>query len=168
MSGIAQTRARNQSTLRLGRWVPRLSSLPLDAGVLIPAKILVVDDQPLVRRTLRSLLTRQSHWKIYEAANGNVALDKVREFRPDIVLLDIVMPEMNGMQVAYEIRRISPATKIIFISTYYTPEGGAHIARIFGDGCFLPKSETGRKLIPAISRLLTEESPAQWPFEIPD
>jgi CheY-like chemotaxis protein len=139
-----------------------------DAGVLIPAKILVVDDQQFVRRTLLSFLTRQSHWTIYEAANGNVALDQVREFRPDIVLLDITMPDMNGMQVAYEIRRISPATKIIFISTYYTREGGSHIARIFGDGCFIQKSETDKELMPAISRLLTEESPAQWPFEIPD
>jgi DNA-binding NarL/FixJ family response regulator len=136
-----------------------------EAGVLIPAKILVVDDHQFVRGTLLALLTRQSDWKIYEAENGNAALDRVREVKPDVVLLDIVMPEMNGMQTAYEIRRTSPGTKILFISSYYTPEGGSHIARIFGDGCFIEKSETGRTLIPAINRLLTEQSPTLWPFE---
>lgn len=133
----------------------------------IPAKILVVDDQQFVRRSLLALLTQEPDWKIYEAENGTVALDRVREVKPDVVLLDIVMPEMSGMQAAYEIRRTSPGTKIIFISSYYTPEGGSHIARIFGDGCFLQKSETGRKLVPAISRLLTEQSPLQWPFDKP-
>jgi response regulator NasT len=62
----------------------------------ISATIMVVDDQPFVRRTLRSLLAEQSHWKVYEAENGKVALDRIRELKPHVVVMDIVMPEMSG------------------------------------------------------------------------
>jgi DNA-binding NtrC family response regulator len=130
------------------------SDLPL------PAKILVADDQQFVRRTLRSLLTRQSHWKIYEAENGKVALERIRKEKPQVAVLDIVMPEMSGIEAAYEIHRVAPETKIILISSYYTQEEAVHLARLFGDGNFIEKSQTGKELIPAINRLLPEESQA--------
>jgi two-component system invasion response regulator UvrY len=123
-------------------------------------KILVVDDQPLVRRTLRLLLAKKSHWKIYEAENGKVALECTRKENPQVAVLDIVMPEMGGIETAYEIRQLAPETKIILISSHYTPEEAACLARLFGDGNFIQKSETGEQLIPAISRLLPEKSQA--------
>jgi CheY-like chemotaxis protein len=129
--------------------------------VPIPATILVVDDQELVRRTLRSLLELRSQWKVYEAENGRVALNRTREIQPDVVVLDVVMPEMNGMEAAYRIRQLNPAPKIIFMSSHYVPEELVTIARIFGDGDFIDKSETGKALVPAISRLLPEECQAK-------
>lgn len=126
----------------------------------IPAKIVVADDQRFVRTTLRSLLARQRHWKIYEAENGKAALEKVRKEKPHVVVMDIVMPEMSGIEAAYEIRRLAPETKIILISSYYTPEEAAHLARLFGDGNFIPKSEAGKELVKAVSRLLPQESRA--------
>src|ERR1700722_20530039 len=126
----------------------------------IPATILVVDDQQFVRRTLRSLLTQQKHWKICEAENGKVALERILDERPQVAVLDIVMPEMGGIEAAYEIRRLAPETKIVLMSSYYTPEEAAHLARLFGDVNFIAKSATGKQLIPAISRLLPEESRA--------
>ena len=126
----------------------------------IPAKILVVDDQQFVRRSLRSLLRQQPHWKVYEAENGKVALDRAREIKPDVVIMDIVMPEMSGIEATYEMRRLAPETKVILMSSYYTPEQAAHLARLFGDGNFIPKSETGKQLVPAISRILPLESQA--------
>jgi DNA-binding NarL/FixJ family response regulator len=126
----------------------------------IPAKILVVDDQKFVRQTLRSLLTQQSHWKIYEAESGKVALERVRQEKPQVAVLDIVMPEMNGIAAAYEIRQLAPETKIILISSHYTPGEAAHLARLFGDGDFIPKSQAGKELVQAISRLLPHESRA--------
>lgn len=126
----------------------------------IPATILVVDDQAFVRHTLRSLLAQQHHWKIYEAENGRVALDRIHEIHPDVVVLDIVMPEMNGMEAAYEIHRLKPTPKIVFISSHYTPQESAMLTRLFGDGNFVPKSEAGKALVPAISRLLPDESQA--------
>jgi len=124
------------------------------------ATILVVDDQAFVRHTLRSLLAEQPHWKVYEAENGRVALDRIREIDPDVVVLDIVMPEMNGMQAAYEIRRLTLKAKIVLISSHYTPEESAILAHLFGDGNFIPKSEAGKSLVPAVSRLLPKESRA--------
>jgi DNA-binding NarL/FixJ family response regulator len=124
------------------------------------ATILVVDDQEFVRHTLHSLLAQQPHWKIYEAENGKVALDRVREIHPDVVVLDIVMPEMNGIQAAYQIRQLTPTPQILLISSHYTPQEAAMLARLFGDGNFIPKSEAGKTLVPAVSRLLPGKSKA--------
>ena len=120
----------------------------------LPATILVVDDHHLVRSTLRSLLAQQPQWRIFEAANGQLAVDQILEIRPDVVVMDIVMPVMSGIEAAYEVRRMVPETKIILMSSHYTPEEAALLARLFGDGNFLPKSATGTELVAAIKRVL--------------
>jgi DNA-binding NarL/FixJ family response regulator len=127
----------------------------------VPAKILVVDDHAYVRRTLRTLLKQQSHWEIYEAKDGRAALKQVRELKPDVAVLDIVMPGMGGVEAAYEIRQFAPKTKIVLISSHYTPHDALHLARLFSDGAFVTKAESGKQLIPVISGLLPEESKAQ-------
>jgi DNA-binding NarL/FixJ family response regulator len=121
-----------------------------------PAKILVADDHEFVRRTLCSLLSEQSQWKVFEAENGKAALEQIREIHPDVAVLDIVMPEMGGLEAATEIRQHNPETKVILISSHYTPEEAAMLARLFADGDFLQKSEAGKELIPAISLLLPQ------------
>jgi len=126
----------------------------------IPAKILIADDQELVRRTLRSLLASQRHWTIYEAADGQSAVDESERLKPDVAVLDIVMPRMSGIEAAYEMRRLAPDTKIILMSSHYTPEEAAALARLFGDGNFVAKSEMGKDLVPAINRVLPSESQA--------
>jgi len=140
--------------------LPADRRLAPDEPVPKSATILVLDDQKYVRHTLHSLLAQQSHWKIYEAENGRVALDRIREIHPDVVVLDIALPEMNGMQAAYEIHHLGPTPKIVLISSHYTPEESAILARLFGDGNFIPKSEAGKTLIPTVSRLLPDESKA--------
>src|SRR5437879_2630683 len=119
-----------------------------------PLKILVVDDQEFVRRSLHSLLAEQAHWQIYEAENGKVALERIREIEPDVVVLDIVMPEKGGLEVAYEISQHTPQTKVILISSHYTPEEAAILGRLFSDSAFIQKSEAGKELVPALTRLL--------------
>jgi DNA-binding NarL/FixJ family response regulator len=64
------------------------------------------------------------------------------------------MPEMNGMEAAYKIRQLVPTPKIILISSHYNPGEAAMLARLYGDGNFIAKSEAGKTLIPAVSRLL--------------
>jgi DNA-binding NarL/FixJ family response regulator len=128
--------------------------------VPIPAKILVVDDQQFVRQTLCALLIRQLHWQVYEAAYGWAAVDRAREIKPDVVVIDLIMPKMNGLAVAYELRQLSPQTKIVLISSHYVKEEAAHLVRLLGDGSFVPKSEIGKQLVPAINCLLPEESQA--------
>jgi CheY-like chemotaxis protein len=96
----------------------------------ILAKILVVDDQSYVRRTLCSLLAEQRHWKIYQAENGKKALEQIRQEKPHAAVLDIVMPEMNGIEAAYEIRQLAPETKIILIAAITRQE-----KRLIWRGC---------------------------------
>jgi DNA-binding NarL/FixJ family response regulator len=109
---------------------------------------------------LRSLLAEQRHWKIYEASDGQEAIDEIQRLKPDVAILDIVMPLMSGIEAAYEMRRLVPDTKIILMSSHYTPEEAATLARLFGDGNFVSKSDMGKDLVPAISRILPEEARA--------
>jgi len=126
----------------------------------IPAKILVVDDQRYVRHTLRSLLAEQRRWSIYEAADGKAALDSARKLKPDVVVMDIVMPVMDGISATYELRQFAPETKVVLISSHYTPHEAAILARLFGDGTFVTKAAAGKDLVPAVSRLLPPEKQA--------
>lgn len=106
------------------------------------------------------MLAQQPHWQIYEAADGRMAVDRFREIHPDVAILDIVMPVMSGIEAAYEIRRLAPGTKIILISSHYTQDEAALLARLFGDGNFVAKSEAGTDLVAAINRVLPAESQA--------
>src|SRR5579864_8033279 len=124
------------------------------------AKILIADDEKLVRTTLRSLLTEKANCKVYEAADGQAAVYETRRVKPDVAILDIVMPVMSGIEAAYEIRRLAPRTKIILMSSHYTQDEAALLARLFGDGKFVAKSEAGTDLVAAINRVLPTESQA--------
>jgi CheY-like chemotaxis protein len=84
--------------------------------------ILVVDNHAVVRRSIRSLLADETGWDLREAENGKVAVDLTQKQRPDIVVLDLVMPVMNSMEAAYEIKKIAPKAKIVFISSHYSPD----------------------------------------------
>jgi DNA-binding NarL/FixJ family response regulator len=117
----------------------------------LPARILIVDDHLAVRTTLRELLDWHSFEVCGDAKDGNEAIEKVIELKPDIVLLDTHMPGMNGVSAAQEIRRISPATKIVFLTIYDTP-AVVQGTRVWGDG-FVSKSAAGTELIPTLNRL---------------
>jgi len=140
---------------------------PLHASPSIPVervdkhvatRILVVDDYQLARKTIRSLLHWHSMQVCGEAENGKQAVEKVKELHPDLVLLDINMPVMNGVQAAYEIRRIAPSTKIIFFTIHDSPESVA-ASRTIGVDAFVPKASAGTDLIPAVQRLLGTANP---------
>jgi|SRR5580693_6962115 DNA-binding NarL/FixJ family response regulator len=123
----------------------------------IPAKILVVDNRQFLRLSLCSLLADESDWDVYEAESGKVALDRVQEVEPDVVVLAVLMTEMNGLEAASKIRKLSPETRVIFMSSHYTPQEATVITRLFG-GDFVQESDLGRELIPTISRLLPQAS----------
>jgi DNA-binding NarL/FixJ family response regulator len=116
-------------------------------------RVLVVDDHTYVRRNIRSLLADQTAWQLCEAENGKTALDLTKKNYPDVVVLDIVMPVMSGLEAAYEITKFAPKTKIVFISSHYTAEQAAVLTRLFGAD-FVPKSEVAKQLVPAIKKLL--------------
>ncbi|MCU1300528.1 MAG: DNA-binding response regulator [Candidatus Sulfotelmatobacter sp.] len=82
-------------------------------------RILIVDDNKLIRHLLRSWLEQESEWEICgEAENGKVAVEGVEELRPDIVILDLQMPVMNGLEAARQIRQIAPQTALIMFTVH--------------------------------------------------
>lgn len=121
------------------------------------ARILLVDDVQRIRGGVRSLLVRESIEVCGEAANGREAIEKVRELRPDVVILDVFMPVMNGFEAAREIHRIAPSTKILFFSIEDIPQAAA-IARSLGADGFVPKATAGTELIPTIKGLLEHQA----------
>jgi DNA-binding NarL/FixJ family response regulator len=115
------------------------------------AKILIVDDNLGARITIRELLDWHGFQVWGEAKDGNEAIEKVIELKPDIVLMDINMPGLNGVKAAQEIRRISPATKIVFLTVHDEPST-VLATRLWAHG-FVPKSAAGVELIPTLNRL---------------
>ena len=82
-------------------------------------RILIVDDHEIVRSGLRRLVERQSGWEVCgEAVNGKEAIDKALALNPDLVLMDISMPVMNGIEATRQMRRLSPMTKIVIVSLH--------------------------------------------------
>ena len=118
----------------------------------MPVRILIVDDHPVARDAIRALLRRDSLHVCGEAQNGREAINLVARLKPDIVLLDVNMPEMDGLSAAREIRRIAPATIVVFL-TVHESSAVVNALRIWSDG-FVPKSEAGSKLIPKLNRLM--------------
>jgi|ERR1700751_2676036 DNA-binding NarL/FixJ family response regulator len=114
-------------------------------------RVLLVDDTALVRNTLRALLEQHSFEICGEASDGKEAVDKARELNPDIVILDINMPVMNGVRAALEIRRIAPEAAILFLTAHAIP-GVMHSLRRISDG-FVCKTSVARHLIPTLGRL---------------
>jgi len=86
-------------------------------------KILLVDDSTLVRRALRSSLESQTDWEICgEAENGKVAVEMVQQLSPDVIILDLSMPVMNGLDAARQIRVLAPNAYILLFTLQAYPE----------------------------------------------
>jgi CheY-like chemotaxis protein len=135
------------------RSVPMSMNRRNDSQML--GRVLLADDHLAVRRTLRALLTEVSVGVCGEAENGRQAIDKASELQPDVVVLDLVMPEMNGLEAAYEIRQRAPFTKIILLSLHYSPQDGLALANALGANAFVHKSALANDLVPTIGRMLS-------------
>jgi two-component system, NarL family, response regulator len=97
-----------------------------------PIRILAVDDHPLVRQGIAGLVDVQPDMTVVaEAANGRDAINQFRTHRPDVTLMDIQMPEMNGLDALITIRTEFPDAKVIVLTTY---EGDVHILRALKAG----------------------------------
>jgi len=126
-------------------------------------KILVADDHPVVRKGLQSCLARQDRLKIVgEASDGDEALKKTRELSPDVVLMDITMPGMNGLAVTEVLRKEIPSVKILVLSVHNNRE---YIFRIIQAGAhgFISKEAPPDELLRAIESVYAGE-----PFFSPD
>lgn len=85
-------------------------------------KVLIVDDAALIRSMLKEIIhSATAHTVVGEADNGKTAIDAYLELKPDMVFMDTVMPEMNGMQALKEILKIDPGAKVIMCSAEQRP-----------------------------------------------
>jgi DNA-binding NarL/FixJ family response regulator len=119
----------------------------------VVAGILIVDDHAAIRRGIRSLLTRDSLEICGEAQNGKQAIEKVRELKPDLVILDVSMPVMNGIEAAREIRRFAPCTKIVLFRVHDSLPMKEIAKKVGADACVL-KSAADTDLNVTVKRLL--------------
>ncbi|NLU49753.1 MAG: response regulator [Syntrophomonadaceae bacterium] len=78
--------------------------------------VLVVDDAAFMRMMIKDILTKNGYTVVAEAENGLMAIEKFREFKPDLVTMDITMPEMDGITAVKEIKKMEPDAKIIMCS----------------------------------------------------
>ncbi|HEV2492203.1 MAG TPA: response regulator transcription factor [Terriglobia bacterium] len=116
-------------------------------------KILVVDDHDVVRRGLRVLLETHAGWKVCgEAATGGEAIRKAQKLEPDIVVLDIGIPEPNGLEVARRLRKAGLKAQILVLTIHESEELVSALLKAGARG-FMLKSDAGRELITAIEAL---------------
>jgi DNA-binding NarL/FixJ family response regulator len=120
----------------------------------MPLRILIVDDFEPWRRFVSSVLQKIDSQILFEVSDGLEAVYKARELRPDLILLDIGLPTLNGINAARRMRDLSPDSKILFLSEENSPEV-AEAALEAGGAGYLVKSDAGRELLPAVKALST-------------
>jgi DNA-binding NarL/FixJ family response regulator len=120
---------------------------------MAPLRILVADDHQVVRTGLRALLESKAGWQVCaEVANGREAVEKAGELQPDVAILDIGMPLLNGVDATRQIRKVSPQTEILILTMHDSEhmiqgvlDAGAH--------GYILKDDADRNLLAAVESL---------------
>lgn len=117
-------------------------------------KILIADDHAMIRDGVKNLLSQSKDCQVVgEAVNGNEAIEKYNALKPDLAILDISMPDMNGMEAANEIIKNNPNARIIMLSMYDDEDYISQCIE-YGVKGFVVKSESGSELTYAIQSVL--------------
>ncbi len=115
-----------------------------------PIRVLVVDDHEIARRGIRSVLSSDASLDVvWEAADGEEAVQRAAELHPSIILLDITLPRMSGIQAARRIRIVSPESRIIFLSQHDSIQIAKDALSVGAEG-YVVKSDAGLDLLTAI------------------
>jgi len=121
-------------------------------------RILVVDDSSVVREQLRKLLATRPDWQVCgEAVDGEEAVAKTAELKPDLIILDFAMPGMNGLQSARKIGKSFPQIPILLFTMFLSSEL-IQDARNCGIRGAVAKSDVVRDLVPGIEAVMREET----------
>jgi DNA-binding NarL/FixJ family response regulator len=116
-------------------------------------RILLADDHEVVRAGLRALLEEQNGWEVVaEAVDGRDAVEKATKFKPDVVVIDIAMPSLNGLEAVRQIVKSVPNSKVLVLTMY---DSDPLIQQVLQAGArgYLLKSDAGRDLVSAIEAL---------------
>ena len=117
-------------------------------------QIMIADDHAIVRRGLRSLLETQPGWEVCaEASNGREAVEKAAQFKPDVAVIDIGMPQLNGLDATRQIVAVLPATEVLILTMHQSEEVAREVLRAGARGYVL-KSDADVHLIAAVDALL--------------
>jgi DNA-binding NarL/FixJ family response regulator len=121
----------------------------------MPARILIADDHEIVREGIRMLISRsRPEWEICgEAANGSEAMQAIKVLKPDVVVLDITMPGMSGLEVSSQVTRLDLASRVLIFTMHESETLPGEVRRTGAQGYVL-KSQAARDLIRAIDALL--------------
>jgi DNA-binding NarL/FixJ family response regulator len=120
-------------------------------------RIFVVDDNPSVRRYLRGILEQYNNWRVCdEARNGQEAVDRFRQVQPDLIVLDFQMPEMNGLDAARIITKLSPETPILIVTLYLSKQLSEEAKKVGARGV-CAKTDIG-SVVNGVGALLRRET----------
>ena len=116
-------------------------------------RILVADDHALLRQGIRSLLEARLGWQVVgEAVNGREAVEKAAQLKPDLVLLDITMPELNGIEATRQILKAVPETEVLILTMHESEKTMREVLQAGARG-FVLKSEAPSDLLSSIQAL---------------
>src|ERR1051325_7401294 len=112
-------------------------------------RILIADDHELVRKGLRTVLEDQPGWKVCaEALNGRQAVELAKQLEPDVIVLDLTMPELNGVEATRQIRKALPGAEVLIL-TMHESEQLVSAALAAGARGYILKADTARLLVSA-------------------
>jgi DNA-binding NarL/FixJ family response regulator len=168
---IQNTKTMYSSSARIGsKRVPTTAAGNSSAALLVagkpglngtmktPIKVLLVDDHPIVRRGVASCLAKHSNLLVVgEAADGREAIEKARELNPDVIMMDVDMPQMDGLAVTSVLRKEFPAIKVLMLSMYRDTD---YIVRILQSGAvgYVLKDAPAEELVRAVETVYSGES----------
>jgi two-component system nitrate/nitrite response regulator NarL len=125
------------------------------SGAMRKKRVLLVDDNSIVRSAVRRLFDSYPDFKVSgEAENGREGIEKAASLKPDLIVLDLAMPVMNGLDAASEIRKVLPGARLILLTAHNGPEV-ERLSRAAGVHAVVPKSQAAAKLIAQARALLT-------------
>lgn len=120
-------------------------------------KIIIVDDAPIIRLMIKDVLTECGGYSVIaECSNGREAVQKYRELRPDLITMDIVMPEMDGIQALEEILKLDPSAKVVMVTAIDQRDALMKAIRL-GATDYIVKPFEADRVMAAVRRALGDE-----------